>query len=159
VASGAPSSSMRMAVIATLSPRPRASMVTGPGLTVEPGAGCGSSTHGLRPGTAVAVSVGPGAVGAGVAGGVWRGVLRMASGVARSAVGLGGGIATAAGVGVTRADEMLSADRASATAEASAPMADQARLPSKTIPTIPTMVAMIRAGEPSSDGGAGRATV
>ena len=46
---------------------------------------------------------------------------------------------------------------ASPRAENSAPTADQARLPSSNIPTMPTMMAISRAGEPSS-GRAGRST-
>src|SRR5438477_10854140 len=52
-----------------------------------------------------------------------------------------------------------SADAAAPRAASSAPTADQARLPSSRMPTMPTMVAISRPGEPSSDGGAGRATI
>ena len=52
----------------------------------------------------------------------------------------------------------LRAEVAAPTADASAPTADHARLPNSKMPTMPTMVAISRAGEPSSDGGAGRAT-
>jgi hypothetical protein len=48
---------------------------------------------------------------------------------------------------------------AAPTAETNAPIADQATLPRRRMPTMPTIVAISRAGEPSSDGGAGRATV
>ena len=46
---------------------------------------------------------------------------------------------------------------ASPSAENSAPTADQARLPSSKMPTMPTMMAISRAGEPSS-GRADRST-
>jgi hypothetical protein len=46
---------------------------------------------------------------------------------------------------------------ASPRAENSAPTADQARLPSSRMPTMPTMMAISRAGEPSS-GRADRST-
>jgi hypothetical protein len=46
---------------------------------------------------------------------------------------------------------------ASPRAENSAPTADQARLPSSKMPTMPTMMAISRAGEPSS-GRADRST-
>jgi hypothetical protein len=58
-------------------------------------------------------------------------------------------------VGVGRAVETL--DVASPRAENSAPTADQARLPSSRMPTMPTMMAISRAGEPSS-GRADRST-
>ena len=52
----------------------------------------------------------------------------------------------------------VSAAPAEPTADASAPTADHARLPSSRMPTMPTIVAIRRVGEPSSCGGAGRAT-
>jgi hypothetical protein len=78
------------------------------------------------------------------------------------ACGVGAGVTAATGPSVAGAGGLTaedSAELAAVTAEASAPTADQARLPSSKMPTMPTMVAIRRAGEPSSDGGAGRATL
>jgi hypothetical protein len=69
------------------------------------------------------------------------------------------GVTATAGASVAGDLEEVSTWPADPTAETNAPIADHARLPSSRMPTIPTMVAISRAGEPSSDGGAGRATV
>src|ERR1051326_1645779 len=97
---------------------------------------------GVGEATTVATRVGVGAATVGEAAAM--GVTAAAG----ASVGGGGGAA---------ADE--SAEPAEPTADSSAPTADQARLPSSKMPTMPTMVAISRAGEPSSDGGAGRATL
>lgn len=106
-----------------------------------------------------------------VGGAAVGGTVAVGKTVGGSAVGVGASsVAEAAGSGVT-ADTGASvggggglaaedsAELAAPTADASAPTADQARLPSSKMPTMPTMVAISRAGEPSSDGGPGRPTL
>ena len=87
----------------------------------------------------------------------------MITGVA--IMGVGCSVARLLGVtGVTTTTNLVGVGRpgeiravASPRAEKSAPTADQARLPSSRMPTMPTMVAISRAGLPSS-GRAGRST-
>ena len=205
------------------SPRPRASIMTWPGVTRAPGSGSGSRIQGLRPlASAVGADVGAGvevvvvatsvtvaaapiaggagvdvtrAMGADVAGpdASDRGVpvAAAAPGVADPMLAPGTAVTgvldevvpvAAASAGVSEAKTAVlsaptgvtattgasvggpaladdSAEPAAPAAETSAPTADQARLPSSRMPTMPTIVAISRAGEPSSDGGAGRATL
>jgi hypothetical protein len=170
-----------------VSPRPRASIVSAPGETRVSGAGCGSKIQGARPlddgvgvpgvalraGVVTAEVVGAGVVAAEVVGAaadetgaVAAGVVAgevvgpdVAPGVAAGAgaVSAAVGVATTAesGAGVGRPFE--TEDVTPPRALNSAPTADQARLPSSKMPTMPTIVAISRAGEPSS-GRVGRST-
>jgi hypothetical protein len=154
------------------SPRPRASTVTGPGVTFAPGSGWGSKIHGfLAATTGVAVWTGAGVAeaagdGSGVAeAGTVLGVATTATATTvgedvRAATATGEDVTAATGTSVTSGGlfAVLRAELAAPTADANAPTADHARLPNSKMPTMPTMVAISRAGEPSSDGGAGRAT-
>jgi len=156
-----------------VSPRPRASMTIGPDVTRLSGAGCGSRIHGARP---LGVGVGAPACGVGVPAALAAGVSAGDDVADRAASGVGvlrgPGVAACVGpafdgarvavamsavnrVGVGRPVEIE--DVASPSAENSAPTADQARLPSSKMPTMPTMMAISRAGEPSS-GRADRST-
>lgn len=68
-------------------------------------------------------------------------------------------VTAATGPSVAGCLDDVSAEPAEPTAENSAPTADHARLASSKMATMPTIIAIGRAAEPSSDGGAGRATV
>jgi hypothetical protein len=91
------------------------------------------------------------ALGSGVAGDAvgcvraW-GVVVIATGWA--AIGVGVPIIAETGPGVGRASEIVDVTLPSALNRA--PTADQARLPRSKMPTMPTMVAISRVGEPSS---------
>lgn len=71
----------------------------------------------------------------------------------------GDGVTATTGARVGTALDDVNADDAKPIAPNSAPTADHARLASSKMATMPTIMAIGRAGEPSSDGGAGRATV
>jgi hypothetical protein len=136
------------------------------------GAGCGSRIHGARPlGVGVeapACGVGVGALAAGVSEGEevadvgTRGVavprgpgvaICVGPTIAGAKVAVPTSAVNRVGVGLlVESDEV-----ASPRAENSAPTADQARLPSSKMPTMPTIMAISRAGEPSS-GRADRST-
>ena len=165
--SAAPSSSSLIAVMA-VSPRPRASMTCGPGGTRVPGAGCGSRIHGERP---LASGVGVSSPVAGGRHGIAVGVRSSQSAcrVALAAVRRHDGsrrprevpVALAAmgrrcanrdhkprGRGAAAGDGR----RCLTQRRKQRPTADQARLPSSRMPTMPTIAAISRAGEPSSAG-------
>ena len=148
-------------------------MTTGPGVTRLSGAGWGSRIHGARPlgamvgvnpriGTAAGVGVSAG-VRAGASTGVGDSFGVLASVAPLPAAGVG--VAAAIGVDVpTSAVSRVGVGRlvdnddvASPNAANNAPTADQAKLPSSRMPTMPTMMAISRAGEPSS-GRADRST-
>ena len=141
--------------------------MTEPGLTLLPGAGCGSNTQGERP-VAVALGAGVGGVvgcaaGCTVGADVGSSLAAVGAGAAVAAA-VASGLATTVGAGhgvgagssvSSSVGRLLSggiAEVACPKAPSRVPMADQNRLPNKRMQTMPTIVAIIRPGEPSSGG-------